>query len=131
MQRRLRFADAQWLEGHRFQEPALADGVDSLVCDGKTLRGSIDQKPDAAATFIAQVSLYSQQLGVAIAQATYATDESSETAALQRLLRGIELTDVLVQADALHGNRPFFSSSRSRAPTSSLPSKEVGERLFS
>jgi hypothetical protein len=85
---------------------------------GKTLRGSIDEKPGAAATFIAQVSLYSQALGVAIAQITYATDESSETAALQRLLSGIELTDVLVQADALHGNRPFFSSLRSRAPTS-------------
>jgi len=78
----------QWMS----QQPALADGVDSLVCDGKTLRGSIDQKPGAAATFIAQVSLYSQALGVAIAQTTYATDESSETAALQRLLSGIELT---------------------------------------
>jgi transposase len=95
----------QWMS----QQPALVDGVDTLVCDGKTLRGSIDQKPGRAATFIAQVSLYSQQLGVAIAQTTYATDESSETAALQRLLSGIELTDVLVQADALHGNRPFFS----------------------
>ncbi|MCP9861477.1 hypothetical protein KBZ33_20790 [Cyanobium sp. Cruz-8D1] len=63
---------------------------------------------------------------MAIAQTTYATDESSETAALQRLLSGIELTDVLVQAVgeafsegvALHGNRPFFFSLRSRAPTS-------------
>ena len=58
------------------QQPALVDGVDTLVCDGvcdgKTLRGSIDQKPGAAATFIAQVSLYSQALGVAIAQTTYA-----------------------------------------------------------
>jgi hypothetical protein len=104
----------QWMS----QQPALADGVDTLVCDGKTLRGSIDQKPGAAATFIAQVSLYSQPLGVAIAQTTYATDESSETAALKRLLSGIELGDVLVQADALHGSRPFFSSLRSRAPTS-------------
>jgi len=93
----------QWMS----QQLALVDGVDTLVCDGKTLRGSIDQKPAAAATFIAQVSLYSQALGVAIAQTTYATDESSETAALQRLLSGIELSDVLVQADALHGNHPF------------------------
>jgi len=46
------------------------DGVDTLVCVGKTLRGSIDQKPCAAATFFAQVSLYSQPLGVAIAQTT-------------------------------------------------------------
>jgi len=31
------------------QQPALADGVDTLVCGGKTLRGSIDQKQGAAA----------------------------------------------------------------------------------
>jgi len=125
----------QWMS----QQPALVDGVDSLVCDGKTLRGSIDQKPGAAATFIAQVSLYSQPLGVAIAQTTYATDESSETAALQRLLSGIELSDVLVQADALHGNRPFSlpcGAGRrllvaARLPRSGMPLKALGERLFS
>ncbi len=80
-----------------------------------------------------------EALGVAIAQITDATDESRETAALKRLLSGIELGDVLVQADALHGSRPFFSSMRSRAPTScsrqasrsGMPSKAVGERLFS
>jgi hypothetical protein len=46
--------------------------------------------------FITQVSLYSQQLGVAIAQTTYATDERSQKAALQRLLSGIEFTVMLV-----------------------------------
>ncbi|MCP9889368.1 hypothetical protein KBY96_15740 [Cyanobium sp. ATX 6A2] len=55
---------------------------------------------------------------MAIAQTTDTTDKSSETAALQRLLSGIELTEMQVQDDALHGNRPFFSSLRSRAPTS-------------
>jgi hypothetical protein len=84
------------------QQPALVDGVDNLVCDGKTLRSSIDKNCSAAATFIAQVNLYSQALGVAIAQTTYGTDESC---------------DVLVQAVAPHGNRPFFSSFRSSAPT--------------
>ena len=67
----------------------------------------------------------SPHLGVAIAQTTYATDESSETADLKRPLSGIELSDVLVQADALHGNRPLFSSLRSRAPTSRLRSRVV------
>jgi hypothetical protein len=129
------------------QQPALADDADTLVCDGKTLRGSIDQKPGAAATFISQVSLYSQPQGVPIAQTTYATDESSETAALKRLLSGIELTDVLVQAlgaafsegVALHGSRPFSlpcGAGRrlpvaARLPRSGMPSKAVGKWLFS
>jgi hypothetical protein len=89
-------------------QPGVAEGLDMLVCDGKTLRGSIDETPDGATSFIAQVSLYSQQLGVAIAQTTYATDEGSETAALRALLESVDLAGVLVQADALHGNRPFF-----------------------
>jgi len=38
------------------QQPALVDGVDTLVCVGKTLRGSHDQKPGAAETFIAQTT---------------------------------------------------------------------------
>ena len=104
----------QWMSA----QSGVAEGLDSLVCDGKTLRGSIAETDSGAATFIAQVSLYSQSLGVAIAQTTYATDAGSETQALRQLLDAIELEGVLVQADALHSNRPFSSSSPSAAPTS-------------
>ena len=74
--------------------------------------------PPADYVYIAQVSLYANTLGVAIAQSTYATDEGGEIAALRALLEHVELEGVLVQADALHANRPFFSTSRSAAPTS-------------
>jgi hypothetical protein len=104
----------QWMSA----QSGVAEGLDSLVCDGKTLRGSIAETDSGAAKFIAQVSLYSQSLGVAIAQTTYATDAGSETQALRQLLDAIELEGVLVQADALHSNRPFSSSSPSAAPTS-------------
>jgi hypothetical protein len=98
-------------------QPGVTD-LDSLVCDGKTLRGSIAETDSGAAKFIAQVSLYSKSLGVAIAQTTYATDASSEIQALRQLLEAVELDGVLVQADALHANRPFSSTSPSAAPTS-------------
>jgi hypothetical protein len=52
------------------------------------------------------------------AQGSDATDEGGEIAALRALLEHVELEGVLVQADALHANRPFFSSSRSAVPTS-------------
>jgi hypothetical protein len=58
--------------------------------------------------FIAQVSLYANSLGVAIAQSTYATDAGGELAALRQLLDRAELEGLLVQADALPANRPFF-----------------------
>ena len=90
-----------------------AEPVETLVCDGKTLRGSIDETATGAARFIAQVSLYSNNLGVAIAQSTYAC-----SAALRQLLDRVELEGLLVQADALHANRPFSSTSRSAAQTS-------------
>jgi hypothetical protein len=104
----------QWMSA----QSGVTEGLDTLVCDGKTLRGSISETDSGAATFIAQVSLYSQSLGVAIAQTTYATDAGSETQALRQLLEAIELEGVLVQADALHANRPFSSSSPSAVPTS-------------
>jgi hypothetical protein len=104
----------QWMSA----QPGVADDLDTLVCDGKTLRGSITETDSGAGKFIAQVSLYSQSLGVAIAQTTYATDAGSETQALRQLLEAIELEGVLVQADALHANRPFSSSSPNAVPTS-------------
>ncbi len=104
----------QWMSA----QSGVAEGLDTLVCDGKTLRGSIAETDSGAAKFIPQVSLYSQSLGVAIAQTTYATDAGSETQALRQLLDAIELEGVLVQADALHANRPFSCSSPSATPTS-------------
>ncbi len=104
----------QWMAA----QPGVAETVDALVCDGKTLRGSIAENASGAARFIAQVSLYSNTLGVAIAQSTYATDTGGEIAALRQLLDRVELEGQLVQADALHANRGFFSTSSSVEPTS-------------
>ena len=104
----------QWITA----QPGVTEVVDTLVCDGKTLRGSIAENATGAARFIAQVSLYSNSLGVAIAQNTYATDSGSEIKALRELLDRVELEGLLVQADALHANRPFSSTSSSVAPTS-------------
>ena len=103
----------QWMAA----QPGVTDTLETLVCDGKTLRGSIAENASGAARFIAQVSLYSNTLGVAIAQSTYATDAGSEISALRELLDRVELTGMLVQADALHANRPFPSTSSSVAPT--------------
>jgi hypothetical protein len=93
--------------------------LDQLVCDGKTLRGSIEPTAGGGSVFIAQVTLYSAALGVAISQACYATGENHERAVLRQLLGELDLEGVLIQADALHTQRPFFGSSRSRGPTSS------------
>ncbi|MEA5415569.1 hypothetical protein [Synechococcus sp. BA-132 BA5] len=104
----------QWIA----DQPGVSDTVDTLVCDGKTLRGSIAETASGATRFIAQVSLYSNSLGVAIAQSTYATGAGGEIKALRQLLDRVELEGLLVQADALHANRPFSSTSISLAPTS-------------
>ena len=61
----------QWMAA----QPGVAETVNMLVCDGKTLRGSIAENASGAVRFIAQVSLYSNTLGVAIAQSTYATSD--------------------------------------------------------
>ncbi|QEY31795.1 transposase family protein [Synechococcus sp. RSCCF101] len=100
------------------QIPDDAADLDQLVCDGKTLRGSAEPTAGGGSAFIAQVTLYSAALGVAIAQTCTATGEDHERAVLRRLLGELDLGGVLVQADALHTQKPFFGSSRSREPTS-------------
>ena len=101
------------------QIPGGEDGLDQLVCDGKTLRGSAIETEDGSHRFVAQVTVYARALGVALAQKSYDTGESSERAALQELLSTLDLDGVLIQADALHTTRPFFSGAKSRAPTCS------------
>ena len=68
--------------------------------------------------FIGQVTLYSATLGVAIAQACYATGENHGRAVHKKLLGELDLNGVLTQADALHTQQPLFDTSRSRGPTS-------------
>jgi hypothetical protein len=105
-----------WILG---QIPAGADGLEQLVCDGKTLRGSAIQTGDGSHRFVAQVTVYARALGVALAQKAYDTHESSERAALQELLSSLDLDGVLIQADALHTTQAFFGGASPRGPTCS------------
>jgi hypothetical protein len=100
------------------QIPGGASDLDQLICDGRTLRGSFEPTSGGGSAFIAQDTLYSAALGVAISQACYATGENHERAVLRQLLGELDLEGVVIQADALHTQRPFFGSSRSRGPTS-------------
>ena len=100
------------------QIPGGAEGLDQLVCDGKTLRGSAIETEDGNHRFVAQVTVYARALGVALAQTTYDTHESSEKAALKELLSTLDLNGVLIQADALHKTQAFFAGAWSRGPTS-------------
>ena len=75
--------------------------------------------PPADCVYIARVTLYSKALGAAIAQATFDAHENHERAVTRELLSTMDLEGVLIQADALHTQKPFFGSSRSRGPTSS------------
>ena len=74
--------------------------------------------PPVDSVYIAEITHYSAALGVAI-QACYATGEIHERAVLRQLLGDLDLEGVLIQADALHTQRPFFDSSRSMGATSS------------
>jgi len=99
------------------QIPGGADGVEQLVCDGKTLRGSAIETEEGNHRFVAQVTVYARALGVALAQKAYDTHESSERAALKELLSGLKLEGVVIQADALHTTQAFFDGASPRGPT--------------
>jgi hypothetical protein len=63
-----------------------AIALDQLVCDGKTLKGSAIETKEGYHRFVAQFTVYAQALGVALAQKSYDTHESSERAAIKELL---------------------------------------------
>ena len=109
------------------QIPGGAEGLDQLVCDGKTLRGSAIETEDGNHRFVAQVTVYARALGVALAQKAYDSHDSSERTALKELLSTLDLDGVLIQAVgeafsegvALHTTQAFFDGAWSRGPTSS------------
>jgi hypothetical protein len=103
------------LLGRRF--PDGATDLDQLVCDGKTLRGSIEPPSGAVQSSLPRRPS-TQQHCLAIAQGCYATNQGSEQAELKKLLGDLDPEGVLIQPDALHTNKAFFESSRSRGPTS-------------
>ena len=104
------------------QIPGGPDGLDQLVCDGKTLRASAIEMEEGNHRFVAQVTVYARALGVALAQKAYDTHESSEREALKELLSSLDLEGVLIQADALHTTQSFFASASPSGPTCSWPS---------
>jgi hypothetical protein len=101
------------------QIPGGAEGLDQLVCDGNTLRGSAIEAEDGNHRFVAQVTVYARALGVALAQKAYDSHDSSERTALKELLSTLDQGGVLIQADALHTTQAFFDGAWSRGPTSS------------
>jgi hypothetical protein len=68
------------------QIPNGAGDLDQLVCDGQTMRGSIEPISSGGTAFIAHVTTYGSELGVAISQACYATGVNHERAMLKKLL---------------------------------------------
>jgi predicted transposase YbfD/YdcC len=65
--------------------------------------------------------VYARALGVALAQKSYDTHESSERAALKELLTGLDHNGVLIQADALHTSLAFFGDATASQNTASTP----------
>lgn len=85
-----------------------AEPVDTLVCDNKTLRGAIDETASGAVRY-----------GLRSAASLWPRSASISTSSVRReLLDRVDLEGLLVQADALHANRPFPSTSNSVVPTS-------------
>ena len=101
------------------QIPDGAADLDQLVWDGKPLRGSIQPTAGGGFAFIAQTTLYSAALGVAISQACYATGENHERAVLKQLMGQLDPESVLIQTDALHTQKLFFQQLQGQGPTSS------------
>jgi hypothetical protein len=70
------------------------------VAVGKTLRGSAVEAADGSRRIVAQFTVYSRAMGVAMAQPAYDTGESHERKVIQELLSGMDPGGVMIQTDA-------------------------------
>lgn len=69
----------QVLQVWRISEiPGGSEGLDQLVGDGKTLRGSAEEVEAGSHKFVAQVTIYARALGGALARTTKNSGESSK-----------------------------------------------------
>ena len=90
------------------QTPGGAEAFDQLICDNKALRASVEPTAGGGSTFIAQVTLYSAALGLAISQACHATVENHERAVLKQLLGELDLQGLLNPAGCPAHSETFF-----------------------
>ena len=112
-------------DGYLLRHPRLDNRPDPRWCSGSRSacmrrhaaghkrahgRRRIPLLPAADCVYIAQVTLYSAALGVAISQSYSSTGEIHERAELKQLLGELDLEGVLIQADALHTQKPFLSN---------------------
>jgi hypothetical protein len=90
------------------QIPGVAEAFDQLICYSKVLHSSVEPTAGGGSTFIAQVTLYSAALGLAISQACYATLENHERAVLKQLLGELDLQVLLNPAGCPAHSKTFF-----------------------
>ena len=90
------------------QTPGGVEAFDQLICDDKALRASVEPTAGGGSTFIAQVTLYSAALGLAISQACYATVENHERAVLKQLLGELDMQGLLNPAGCSAHSETFF-----------------------
>ena len=76
--------------------PGGAADLNQLVCDGKALPGSIEPTTGGDSAIIAQVTLYSTSLVLAIAQVCYATGKNHERAVNKKQVGVLDLEGVLI-----------------------------------
>ncbi len=69
------------------QIPGGTDGLEQLVCDGKSLRGSAIQTDEGSYRVVAKVAVYARALGVALAQKAYDTHGNDGPKKLRSTLR--------------------------------------------
>jgi hypothetical protein len=94
------------------------EGLEQLVCDGKTLRGSAVETDDGGHRFVARTrSMRGRSVSPWLRRSTTLTNP--EKAALKELLSSLELEGTLIQADALHTTQTFFTGASPREPTCS------------
>ncbi|WP_277922593.1 ISAs1 family transposase [Coleofasciculus sp. FACHB-1120] len=73
-----------------------------VAVDGKSIKGTVQNRSDAFQNFVSVVSAYSHQRRVVLAHKSFENKVRSEIQVVEQLLAELSLTGVVVSMDALH-----------------------------
>ncbi len=73
-----------------------------VAVDGKSIKGTVQNRSDAFQNFVSVVSAYSHQRRVVLAHKSFENKVQSEIQVVEQLLGELSLTGVVVSMDALH-----------------------------
>jgi hypothetical protein len=96
---------------YQWMRPRIQTKGEWIACDGKGIKGSMTRYNSRYQNFVSVVNAYCSKTGVVLYNAAMNNKDISEIEVLRQVLNVLDLTEVIITADAIHCQKKHFHSS--------------------